>query len=124
MYSSIFRDWRAAACLVVGIAALAGAFFADGGGYESLPAGRNRPETAPVPQVATPAVPANPVVSGFTSDAELEAEFAEPTEPAASESAAPEGNASSAPVAVSTQSVVTAAPSEVDAGSVPAEQAR
>lgn len=123
MYGSLFREWKVAACLVVGIAALAAAFFADGGGYEDLPGVRAKPVTTPA-QVAAP-VAATPgtesAASRFASDAELEAEFAEPAEPEASESAAPDGTAS--PVPAPAPLVATAVPAEADPGSAPAEQA-
>lgn len=121
MYGSIFREWKVAACLVVGIVALAAAFFADGGGYESLPNGRTKAEVASAP-VAPPTAVAphvQPAASGFTSDAELEAEFAEPEPPEASESAAPVAASEALPGAE--QAVAPAAPAAV---SIPAEQTR
>lgn len=36
MVDSLFRSWKAAALLAVGISTLAAAFFADGGGHESF----------------------------------------------------------------------------------------
>ena len=36
MVDSLFRSWKAAALLAVGVSTLAAAFFADGGGHESF----------------------------------------------------------------------------------------
>lgn len=36
MVESLFRNWKSAALLAVGISTLAAAFFAEGGGHESL----------------------------------------------------------------------------------------
>jgi hypothetical protein len=128
MYGSIFREWKMAACLVLGVAALAAAFFSDGGGYESLQVGQAAPvaASAPVPgrKAAAPtATSGGSVAAGFTPDAELEAEFADPPEPAPSESAAPVA-AASTPVAEIPPPLLSAGAATPDSGSAPADQPR
>lgn len=52
----LFRDWRFALLWVIGISALAAAFFAEGGGHEDMMA--NQPPAAPSaaqPVAASPA---------------------------------------------------------------------
>jgi hypothetical protein len=101
----LFRDWRFALLWVVGISALAAAFFARGGGHEELLA-KPQPEasaTAPAP-AASPAPVAAPA-----ADAEDEQEkFGEPVmdttgfepsppEPDESASASPQATSAPAP---------------------------
>ena len=111
MYSSVFREWKVAALFVCGICLFVAAYFAEGGGYEQLEFGRKEaPKAAPV-AVAAPAPRASaPTAVQFTSDEELAAAFAEPSE------AAPAPSASAAPVQTEADGAVAAA----DVGTAPA----
>lgn len=83
MYQSVFREWKVAAVFVGGICLFVGAYFAEGGGYEQLEFGRKEAPKAEPVAVATPAArPAAPSAARFTSDEELAAAFAEPSEAA------------------------------------------
>jgi hypothetical protein len=110
VYGSLFREWKAAALFVGGIAIVVAVFFSEGGGYEHLRLQRKQPEpeasAAPVPRRST-AVRYSPPV-GFTPDEELEAAFAAPSEAVATPVP---GDAAPAPAAVSTDSIGSAEPS-------------
>lgn len=85
MYSSVFREWKVAAVFVGGICLFVGAYFAEGGGSEQLDFRRKQaPQAAPVAVTAPAAQPAAPAAARFTSDEELAAAFAEPSEAAPS----------------------------------------
>lgn len=98
----LFRDWRFALLWVVGISALATAFFAKGGGHEQLLASPQPTASvaAPVPS-ASPAPPPAPAADG----GEEQDKFGEPVmdttgfEPSPAE---PDESASAAPQAAST----------------------
>lgn len=101
MVGSLFREWKVAATFVGGIAIVVAVFFSDGGGYEQLDFRRKVEQPAalpaPSPSPQRPASVQPVVVGGFTSDAELEAQFASPSEAATSPpseqpGAVPEGN--------------------------------
>lgn len=97
----LFRDWRFALLWVVGISALATAFFARGGGHEELLA-KPQPEASAI----APAAPASPAPAAApVADAEDEqAAFGEPVmdttgfEPSPPE---PDESASASPKATS-----------------------
>lgn len=93
----LFRDWRFALLWVVGISALATAFFARGGGHEQLLATPQPEAPAPAPAPAeNPTPPAAPPID----PAEEQEKFGEPVmdttgfEPSPSE---PEESASASP---------------------------
>ncbi len=94
MYTSVFREWKVAAVFVAGICLFVGAYFAEGGGYESLEFRRKeKPKVAAAPIVAAaPARPAAPGAADFTSDEELAAAYTDPSEAAATASAAADPN--------------------------------
>jgi len=101
----LFRDWRFALLWVIGISALAAAYFAQGGGHEQLLA-------SPQPEVATtaPASAADPKPAAAPAPAadggEEQANFGdpvmdttgfEPSPPEPQESASPTAQAANAP---------------------------
>ena len=97
MYTSVFREWKVAAVFVAGICLFVGAYFAEGGGYESLNFKRqDEPKVEAAPVAAAPAKPAAPSATHFTSDEELAAAFAEPSEAAPTPAAAPDAGAAAA----------------------------
>ena len=122
MFGSVFREWKVAATFVGGIAALTAAYFAEGGGYEQLQVSQAKPVAA-ISAPAPSGAPIRPTSIGFTSDAELEAAFAEPSEPAATPSAEPEA-AEAADAPTEAASGVAAEPGAAPAAgpSAPAEQ--
>jgi hypothetical protein len=94
MYSSVFREWKVAALFVGGICLFVGAYFAEGGGYEQLEFGRKEAPTAQPVAVAAPvARPTAPTAARFTSDEELAAAFAEPSEAAPTPGPSPDAGA-------------------------------
>lgn len=86
MVDSLFRSWKSAALLAVGVSTLAAAFFADGGGHESFEESaaqiRDRragtAQQGPVVQV-NPGPVATPIPgSQVTVTEEVEPEFGAP----------------------------------------------
>jgi hypothetical protein len=122
MYRSVFREWKVAAVFVGGICLFVGAYFAEGGGYEQLEFGRKEaPKAASVAVTALAARPAPPAATRFTSDEELAAAFADPSEAAPTPSASVEAGA--APVDGAPQPVGEGVPAPAPVPSGPVEQA-
>lgn len=83
MVDSLFRSWKSAALLAVGVGTLAAAFFADGGSHESFEQSaaqiRDRRAGAAVQGPVAPANP-GPATTQATATEEVEPEFGAPME--------------------------------------------
>lgn len=70
----LFRDWRYALLWVIGISAIATAYFAEGGGHEQLQAQQQPAAVAPPPAAVRPAPSAAPA----PQDGDESTQFGEP----------------------------------------------